>query len=107
MSLPRIPAAVVFDMDGLLFDSERLYLEALHLAVAEIGREVDSDFFARTIGLPKAQCSALLLSQFGETFDVDDFHAAWIRHFWVIAETRLMLKPGVLERKHPPRTAAG
>jgi beta-phosphoglucomutase-like phosphatase (HAD superfamily) len=39
----------------------------------------------------------LLLSHFGETFAVDEFQAAWSRHFWVIAETRLTLKTGVLE----------
>jgi len=31
------------------------------------------------------------------TFPVDAFQEAWVRHFWVIAETRLELKPGALE----------
>lgn len=33
--LPRKPAAVVCDMDGLLFDTETLYQEAILLAAAE------------------------------------------------------------------------
>jgi HAD superfamily hydrolase (TIGR01509 family) len=37
------------------------------------------------------------LSHFGEAFRVDEFQATWVRHFWVIAETRLALKPGALE----------
>jgi beta-phosphoglucomutase-like phosphatase (HAD superfamily) len=84
-------------MDGLLFDTEALYQEAILLAAAEHGHEVAPDFFGKTVGLPFAQCRALLLSHFGEAFPVDEFQAAWVRHFWVIADTRLALKPGALE----------
>jgi beta-phosphoglucomutase-like phosphatase (HAD superfamily) len=97
MKLPRRPAAVVFDMDGLLFDTETLYQEALLLAAAEGGHEVAPGFFTQTVGLPWAQCRVLLLSHFGETFAIDEFQEAWVRHFWVIAETRLSLKAGALE----------
>ena len=97
MKLPRTPAAVVFDMDGLLFDTEVLYQEAIHLAATEGGHEVAIDIFNRTVGLPWAQSRALLLSHFGEAFPVDEFQETWVRHFWVIAETRLALKLGALE----------
>lgn len=30
------------------------------------------------------------------------FQAAWFRHFWVIAETRLAVKPGALELLDTP-----
>ena len=97
MKLPRMPAAVVFDMDGLLFDTEMLYQEAILLAAAEGGHKVEGDIFNRTIGVPWAQSCTLLVSHFGEAFPVDAFQEAWVRHFWVIAETRLELKPGALE----------
>src|SRR5467141_167069 len=97
MTLPRTPAAVIFDMDGLLFDTETLYQEAILLAAAEGGHEIAVDVFNRTVGLPWAESRALLLSHFGEAFRVDEFQATWVRHFWVIAETRLALKPGALE----------
>src|SRR4029077_564951 len=97
MKLPRTPAAVVFDMDGLLFDTEVLYQEAIQLAAAEGGHQIAIDVFNRTVGLPWAQSRTLLLSHFGEAFPVDEFQAEWVRHFWVIAETRLTLKPGALE----------
>jgi HAD superfamily hydrolase (TIGR01509 family) len=97
MKLPRPPAAVIFDMDGLLFDTETLYQEAILLAAAEGGHEVAGDIFNRTIGVPWAQSRTLLVSHFGEAFRVDAFQEAWVRHFWVIAETRLELKPGALE----------
>jgi beta-phosphoglucomutase-like phosphatase (HAD superfamily) len=97
MTLPRKPAAVVFDLDGLLFNTESLYQEAVMLAAAEGGHEMVPDLFRRMVGLPVVQSRALLLSHFGVDFPSDAFEAAWVRHFWVIAETRLALKPGVLE----------
>jgi beta-phosphoglucomutase-like phosphatase (HAD superfamily) len=102
MKLPRTPAAVVFDMDGLLFDTETLYREAILLAAAEGGHEVAVEIFSRTVGVPWAESRTLLLSHFGEAFPIDEFQAAWVRHFWLIAETRLALKPGALELLDAP-----
>jgi beta-phosphoglucomutase-like phosphatase (HAD superfamily) len=84
-------------LDGLLFDTETLYQEAMLLAAAEGDHEIAPDVFNRTVGLPWAQSRALLLAHFGEAFPADEFQAAWVRHFWVIAEARLALKPGALE----------
>jgi beta-phosphoglucomutase-like phosphatase (HAD superfamily) len=84
-------------MDGLLFDTETLYQEAILIAAAEGGHEVAVEVFNRMVGVPWAQSRAMLLSHFGEAFPVDKFQDAWVRHFWVIAETRLALKPGALE----------
>ena len=49
MKLPRQLAAVVFDMDGLLFDTESIYERAALLA-AELGCKMDSAFFRSTVG---------------------------------------------------------
>ena len=59
-----MPAAVIFDMDGLLFDTEALYQEAILLAAGEGGHEIALDVFYRTVGLPWAQSRTLLLSHF-------------------------------------------
>lgn len=97
MRLPRRPAAVVFDMDGLLFDTEVLYQEAALSAAAEGGHDVSSGIIRRTIGLPWAQGRSLLLAHFGPAFPVDEFETTWVRHFDLLAETRLALKPGATE----------
>jgi HAD superfamily hydrolase (TIGR01509 family) len=97
MTLPCKPAAIVFDMDGLLFDTEVLYQEAALSAAAEGGHDVTSGIISRTIGLPWSQGRSLLLAHFGPAFPVDEFETNWVRHFDLLAETRLALKPGVIE----------
>lgn len=97
MTLPFRPSAVVFDMDGLLLDTEALWQEALLSAAAEAGREIPDEVFNKSIGVRRSQCSSLFASHFGKDFLFDDFHADWRRHFWMIAEGRRALKPGVGE----------
>jgi HAD superfamily hydrolase (TIGR01509 family) len=97
MTLPYRPSAVIFDMDGLLFDTEALWQEALLSAAGEDGRQIPDEVFNKSIGVRRSQCGDLFRLHFGEDFLFEDFHANWRRHFWMIAENKLALKPGAPE----------
>lgn len=95
MALPRKPSGIVFDMDGLLFDSEALYRDAARDAAAEAGRALPDAVFLSLIGGAWPDNRARLLAHFGADFAVDAYQAEWMRHYDRRAAAGPALKPGV------------
>jgi beta-phosphoglucomutase-like phosphatase (HAD superfamily) len=95
--LPRSPAAVIFDMDGLLFDTERLYGQAILTAAAEVGCPMSHDIFLQLIGRSHEVNYAFLLSHYGPDYPLQALISTWGRHFSELATIGLPLKPGALE----------
>jgi beta-phosphoglucomutase-like phosphatase (HAD superfamily) len=97
MTLPRIPQAVVFDMDGLLFDTEAIAREAMIATAARLGFEMPEQVFLAMVGLPADVCRAHLLDHYGNDFDVDTYWNAVDEDFLRLLTGRRFLKNGVVE----------
>jgi len=98
MALPRTVKAVIFDMDGLLVDTEVLYCEALTAEAAAMGYELPVEVLKRMIGHTWAGGSAgVLKDHFGEAFDTDALRDGSIARFYELAEGGVSLKAGVRE----------
>ena len=95
-SLQR-PGAVIFDMDGVLFDTERLYQEAALIAGNNIGYVIPASLLERAAGLSWPGTRTLFVDALGPSFPVDEFIAAWLRQFEELAGARHLLKPGASE----------
>ena len=91
----KLPAAVIFDMDGLLFDSEALYRDAIIAAASELGHKFTVADFLKLVGRPWSINRATLQQHIGPNNDPEIFRAAWMRQYEGMRAT-LTLKAGVM-----------
>ena len=66
--------AVLFDMDGVLLDSEKLYAKTLLTIMREHGYTMDMDFFIRTLGVPNRACRNLYYEIYGDDFPYEEVY---------------------------------
>jgi HAD superfamily hydrolase (TIGR01509 family) len=97
MVLPRPVKAVVFDMDGLLVDSEVAYCEALSAEALAMGYDLPMTVLKRMIGSTWAGSAAVLRDHFGPDFDTDALRDGSVKRFYELAEAEIALKTGVIE----------
>ncbi|MGB7529590.1 HAD family hydrolase [Sphingobacterium cellulitidis] len=65
--------AVIFDMDGLLLDTERIYKIVLHRACMALDYEMTDALFHSLIGVPGPAGYELIRAYFGDAFPLDDY----------------------------------
>ncbi len=97
MSFPRLVKAVVFDMDGLLVDTEQVVFAAMQHAAGEIGGAMPFAVFQRMVGLTHAASDLILIEHFGEGFDLEAFSASVSRYFRAEQAAGIALKAGAVE----------
>jgi beta-phosphoglucomutase-like phosphatase (HAD superfamily) len=70
-------AAVIFDMDGLMVDTEPLYKSAWQQAASELGYELNDELYTQFVGRPTAECEKLLTGELGAGFPLERFRKRW------------------------------
>lgn len=92
--------AVIFDMDGLLFDTEIVYYEASQMVADQMGFPYDKELYLKYLGVSDEEVWAnyhQIFASFGENNVqkfINDAYEETIRRFSLGA---VQLKPGVIE----------
>jgi HAD superfamily hydrolase (TIGR01509 family) len=95
MPTPHLFQAVIFDMDGLLLDSERIAFAAFKFACARFNLGDQSKVFMRCVGTNQLAGEKILYQEFRAIANVSEFIKVWDDRY--LAETTkqpVPLKPG-------------
>lgn len=90
--------AIVFDMDGLIFDSERVVQRSWEDAGNKLGLAHVGNHIYNTLGMNVVSRRAYFCRAFGEDFPYDEFAALTrVRFREIVEEEGLGIKPGLKE----------
>lgn len=90
--------AVVFDMDGVLFDTEVLCMKSWMAVAKRNGLQRMEEVFPQCIGLNSNDSRSIVMKAYGDDFDYPGFReqaAAWQREY--LEKYGLPIKPGLEE----------
>lgn len=88
----------VFDMDGLMFDSERLVCSIWQEMMDENGYKFNVDIFKNTIGLRQDKSKEFYTSLYGKDFDYEGFKKQSRERFYKrVEQSGVPIKKGLFE----------
>ncbi|NOZ32682.1 MAG: HAD family phosphatase [Alphaproteobacteria bacterium] len=105
-------AAIVFDMDGLLLDTEPLYRQAMMSVSDELGYPMSEELHAAQVGAPGDVGDRLMLEAFGPDFPLAIYNKRTHEQVGRLAAAGLTVKPGAkallqeLDRRNIPAAVA-
>lgn len=89
--------AVVFDMDGLLLDTERVYKRVMQDLCKEWGHEMSHEMFAAFVGIPQTDNIPIYHRFFGADFDVEKYEGLMAERAQAEMAKGIPLKHGARE----------
>ncbi|WP_299345682.1 HAD family phosphatase [uncultured Pseudoxanthomonas sp.] len=95
-ALPFTPAAVIFDMDGLMLDSERAIIACLAEAARERGHDLPELLWLSMVGHSEAVCRHLLDEAVGEAERERILRRSHVLYDAVVA-AGMPHRPGIIE----------
>ena len=89
---------IAFDMDGLMFDTERLAMQAWIAAGEQMGLQIPASLILRTTGIDENGTKAILMEHLGQKLDYAFFRRLRLEIMSrQIRDYGLPVKPGLVE----------
>jgi len=92
-----VPQAVIFDMDGVLLDSEQLWNQSKQEVVRELGGQWRDDAPTAMIGMSSPEWSAYMRDELGVPLDAEKINRAVVDRMEQHYREHLPLLPGAVE----------
>ncbi len=90
--------AVIFDMDGVIFDSERLVLTSWKEVGAKYGLVIEDEVFYQCVGVNAVETKEIFLEHYGRDFPYDMYKSEASKWYHDRYDGgRLPMKPGIRE----------
>ena len=90
------PEAIIFDMDGLMLNSEVIFHEAWQTTLVDLGYEpLDEATALQLVGCSNDLAENLLFTRLGADFPVEHFRSSWLARWESLAAQGIPLKPGL------------
>ncbi|MFY9533573.1 HAD family hydrolase [Clostridium sp.] len=90
--------AVIFDMDGVIFDTERVYLEILKIVFVNYGYKVTKELYITVMGTGRKNVIKTFLENFGDDLPIEKMYEEKDNQlFYIIENQGIPLKKGVKE----------
>ncbi len=89
---------IVFDMDGLMFDTERLAAKAWAFAGKQMGLDITEAIAIKTLGLNTKDTNRVLSNELGEAFDLSAVRKIRVDYVTSYIENKgIPMKTGLIE----------
>jgi len=91
------PSAVIFDMDGLMFDTENLTIPLWEVAGKPFGYKITYDIVLRMVGISAEKARLVMYEEFGTDFPYDTIRTEFRRLVQEeVDKNGVPLKPGLM-----------